>query len=356
MDEIKRFLLYGGLTRAEFESIQEDLNKDRKKMLLILSCVFSVTFCINTIVNVLTGAFDTLQWTNHVYLGTAILYLLIFVAALRISNKDIHQILPLLRMTVLLFLIVSIVLSVNSPDSLASTTHATLVLAAFLCLDAPWWLYLETIGILILGTAYDITFRTPEMLVTDFWDGMLYAMIALVMGSWYTQIRFQAYLDHKKLQESLDIDGLTGVGSRSLYYRRMKELDQETERTKASIFIDVNGLHELNNKKGHEAGDEMLRSVADALAVEFERNCIYRIGGDEFVLLLSDVTYPDLCRRIQSVRILLSKKGYHIASGIACADMEDKISMTELVQQADYRMRKDKDLYYQQSGMRNARK
>jgi diguanylate cyclase (GGDEF)-like protein len=112
----------------------------------------------------------------------------------------------------------------------------------------------------------------------------------------------------------------------------------------------------VTNKKGHEAGDEMLRSVAEALAAEFERNSIYRIGGDEFVLLLTDASYPELCHKMQSVRSCLSQKSYHIAAGIALADMEDKISMTELVQQADFRMRKDKDLYYQQSGMRNARK
>ena len=52
------------------------------------------------------------------------------------------------------------------------------------------------------------------------------------------------------------------------------------------IYIDVNGLHELNNKEGHMAGDEMLKYVARILAEYFEKAHCFRVGGDEFVAFL----------------------------------------------------------------------
>ena len=51
------------------------------------------------------------------------------------------------------------------------------------------------------------------------------------------------------------------------------------------VYADANGLHELNNSQGHEAGDKMLKSVARALAEEFEDGSVFRIGGDEFCIL-----------------------------------------------------------------------
>ena len=51
------------------------------------------------------------------------------------------------------------------------------------------------------------------------------------------------------------------------------------------VYIDVVGLHEINNHLGHKAGDGMLCAVAGAMQRMFPLADTYRIGGDEFVVL-----------------------------------------------------------------------
>lgn len=54
------------------------------------------------------------------------------------------------------------------------------------------------------------------------------------------------------------------------------------------VYVDVNGLHELNNASGHEKGDQMLQTVALELQGRFGRDNCYRTGGDEFVAFVQD--------------------------------------------------------------------
>ena len=69
--------------------------------------------------------------------------------------------------------------------------------------------------------------------------------------------------------------------------------------------MDAVGLHEINNHLGHEAGDHMLRSIADGIRKYFPDDCAYRIGGDEFVLRVRHISRRSAALRrsvTQSVR------------------------------------------------------
>lgn len=101
----------------------------------------------------------------------------------------------------------------------------------------------------------------------------------------------------RRLVEDALTDPLTGI-----YNRRAFELDLDREVARAVrhhrpltvAVIDVDGLKHINDKDGHTAGDETLRAVADALdAVARQEDGAYRIGGDEFALILVDADVPD---------------------------------------------------------------
>ena len=97
------------------------------------------------------------------------------------------------------------------------------------------------------------------------------------------------------LEETLT-DPLTGIGN-----RRSFELDLEREVARARRhrrpltlgLIDLDGLKEVNDAQGHEAGDDALRAMASALgSTARQEDGAYRIGGDEFALLLVDAARP----------------------------------------------------------------
>ena len=84
------------------------------------------------------------------------------------------------------------------------------------------------------------------------------------------------------------VDGLTGAGSYSVYARCLAE-GVPAERV-CVFFLDVDELKRVNDTYGHETGDCMLQRLADSFApLMGERDAIFRVGGDEFVLVMREL-------------------------------------------------------------------
>ncbi|RXE97265.1 EAL domain-containing protein [Pseudoalteromonas sp. PS5] len=100
------------------------------------------------------------------------------------------------------------------------------------------------------------------------------------------QIEYQAYYDV-----------LTGLPNRTLLLERIEQDIKRMSRTKhqsAVLFIDLDRFKRVNDTMGHEAGDVLLISVAKRLNELLRKSdTLSRFGGDEFVLLLSQITHPD---------------------------------------------------------------
>jgi len=102
-------------------------------------------------------------------------------------------------------------------------------------------------------------------------------------------------------------DGLTGLPNRMLLEDRLQKLIHDSQRGKrkfALAVIDLNGFKAINDTYGHDQGDELLRQFSERVsdALRASDTCA-RMGGDEFVLLLSDVdeqTCTTMCNRIKN--------------------------------------------------------
>lgn len=88
-------------------------------------------------------------------------------------------------------------------------------------------------------------------------------------------------------------DTLTGLPNRALLSDRLHQLLAQAQRKKTKVgllFMDLDGFKHINDTLGHEAGDEVLRQVASRFArIVRGADTLARVGGDEFVLLLSDL-------------------------------------------------------------------
>src|SRR5690606_35849932 len=83
-----------------------------------------------------------------------------------------------------------------------------------------------------------------------------------------------AEMTPEEMRQALLTHELTGIGNRRAY--------EESQKLPAQTSIDVDSLKWINDELGHEAGDELLRTVASALAEETDQ--AFHIGGDEFVM------------------------------------------------------------------------
>ena len=84
-------------------------------------------------------------------------------------------------------------------------------------------------------------------------------------------------------------DGLTGLENRMAYLEYVNKLDEKIRNGEAGKFVvgmfDINGLKDINDTRGHESGDSTIRAASVILQSSFKGARIFRIGGDEFVVI-----------------------------------------------------------------------
>ena len=163
---------------------------------------------------------------------------------------------------------------------------------------------------------------------------------------------------NRKLSELAVVDGMTGVGNKTAYLEKMRSLDNQIRRGRASFSVcvfDLNGLKEINDKYGHECGDMAICDAAEILKAVFGKERLYRIGGDEFIAILDGMKLSDTerCFRETEDKILLhnqTERPYKIplaiAKGSAVFQSGEDTGYRDVFRRADNDMYKKKAAYY----------
>ncbi len=162
----------------------------------------------------------------------------------------------------------------------------------------------------------------------------------LTVASHYAEIEKKN--DTLNVQAHLDI--LTGLGNRFEYEHVIGDLMLKANGSVACIYIDANGLHELNNHLGHDAGDEMLRTIARVILQYFTLEESFRIGGDEFVVLCQHTEEEFLKQRITEIKKDVEEFNYSVSAGLAYSNYATEIEL--VIQTAENNMREDKLAFY----------
>lgn len=141
-------------------------------------------------------------------------------------------------------------------------------------------------------------------------------------------------------------DALTGLYNRNRYQQDLPLLAKEGQKELCCIFVDVNGLHELNNTQGHQAGDQMLQAVAAQIRQHFDPKWAYRVGGDEFVIFTVDQDRTEVLRLSRAMADALQQAGYYISAGVAWAKAPAG-DLQPLLKAAEKQMYELKRAFYQ---------
>jgi diguanylate cyclase (GGDEF)-like protein len=128
-------------------------------------------------------------------------------------------------------------------------------------------------------------------------------------------------------------DYLTGFYNR-FYLSELTE-DMLNKENIGVTYIDINGLKTTNDTKGHAAGDDLIVRMSDILRVNYKDSLIFRVGGDEFVVITQGETREEFMRLSENV-----KKNFE-ESNIAAIGYEfyDKIvDLTDSINRCDHMM------------------
>ena len=152
------------------------------------------------------------------------------------------------------------------------------------------------------------------------------------------------------------MDGLTGIGNRTAFQEKMEDWERRGQEklTIGIAIFDVNNLKKVNDSLGHNIGDQMIQKSAEVIKTAFEpeRGDCYRIGGDEFAVLIEGKKIPERYRKaLQKMTDELAaynkeeQKSYElqIASGYAIYNGEDADkTLMDIFETADAKMYENK--------------
>ena len=152
----------------------------------------------------------------------------------------------------------------------------------------------------------------------------------------------------KNMKEIYRQDSLTGLLNRNAYDSDVEQLRSADIGAVVCVYADMIGLHEVNNHLGHKQGNRMLCEFADAARAFFGDDRLYRIGGDEFVIISSAHTQAQTRKQLNYMRERLHTQGCEISVGVASS--ESTSDLPKIVEQAENEMRREKKEYYVRGG------
>ena len=154
------------------------------------------------------------------------------------------------------------------------------------------------------------------------------------------------YLMLKQLTRLSSIDPLTGLYNRNKLNTHIEEIQNSPDAPTGLIFLDINGLKKVNDQEGHLAGDDLIKRAASSLRSALAYKYIFRVGGDEFVVILRDIEEKRIISYISAIQKKAEENNVSFAIGYAMTNKSKDIE--KILKEADVNMYNDKRKFYRQ--------
>ena len=159
------------------------------------------------------------------------------------------------------------------------------------------------------------------------------------------------------------VDSLTNVKNKHAYEDTVGYIDEQIKNRTAEfavVMCDLNYLKLINDNLGHKAGDEAILKASRILCTSFPMSTVFRIGGDEFVVIPSVLEYARLDEHLDRLKMMLKEQRdssanvlerISIAYGCAVFDPDKDHSYQEVFERADRLMYEDKKKIHETDGI-----
>ncbi len=227
-------------------------------------------------------------------------------------------------------------------------------------INNPWYLTLEEAGVdsvvlfplrysgEVLGFIWATNFAT---------ENAMRIKETLELTTFFLSSEIASYKLMKRLEHISYTDLLTGVKNRNAMNNRVTSIvsgAEELDIPYGVVFADLNGLKLMKDTQGHSAGDLLLKKAALHLQEVFKDYDVYRAGGDEFVVIIPDISREDFDALINKLRKSSQAPG-NISFAVGKWYCESGLDVRDAMRKADEDMYRNKQEYYQKFPERKAR-
>ncbi len=347
METLRNLLFYGGVDPEVYRDCREEIWKENREKLFFF---LSVSILFLLIALVVCCLVKSLTAGVVIYLVGLAVCLGLICAVQNFPDNHMVTALSADVFMGMLYLMGIYLGTIAYPNESAICFHVFAVLL-------PMLFTRPAIGNILRTALYEgifigcvFWFKTPDVLALDLLNAFLFGAAACVLSTYYVRALTDNVVVRRKLKVIAETDLNTQIPNRNAYENHMQDYPLRCANTLSCVYVDVNGLHELNNTKGHDAGDVMLKTVAQEMVKTFGIKDSYRIGGDEFVAFVVDEDPRMVRERMRALEANVEADGYSVAVGCATCSAGG-IQMEALIKQAETRMYDAKNEYYRKRGM-----
>lgn len=152
----------------------------------------------------------------------------------------------------------------------------------------------------------------------------------------------------RKLEDMSYKDALTNIGNRFAMSACVESIDEK--QSIGVVYCDVTGLKYVNDTMGHDAGDRLILNACGCLTDVFGEDKVFRIGGDEFLVICTQIDENTLIKRITELKELMKERSVNMAAGVIWR--ENVITgFGEILRESEELMYADKAQYYKEKGV-----
>ena len=148
----------------------------------------------------------------------------------------------------------------------------------------------------------------------------------------------------KQLAHMSYYDALTGFCNRNRYINDIQEMEKQRQPV-GIVYLDINGLKDINDRYGHACGDQAIVEAAGKMKQVFREAEVYRIGGDEFVIIRMNISEEQFYDKVRKLKEMFNDpEALQIALGVRWS--ADSENIQTYITEADALMYEDKRKFY----------
>lgn len=161
------------------------------------------------------------------------------------------------------------------------------------------------------------------------------ATVSFILSTMYKQREAQ-----KKLETIGMTDLMTGSNNSNAFLLRSEQLKRQKDTAMGVVYCDIPHVNTINATLGRATGDEHIKLCYQQISKVFDPSTIYRVGGNEFVVLKCNMSEKILRQKVDRLRNLVVKAGIEMSIGMA---WDEHGNIQELIRSADQAMQSDHD-------------
>ena len=345
---IKSILLYAGNSQADYERAYARIYSNNTTMVSVASAIAT---SLTTVMYFLSLMVDGVARNRTVYGIGALISLSVFITSILFAKKVKGLTVFLVYVSYVTYYTYGVLIGVyTDPGQKTVTFMVLLVFLQMLFICKPIGMATVTSVFVIAFIRLSYLTKTGDVLDNDVIDAIIFGLLGLMSGWAVNRVKIKGYAAISALEEVSRSDQLTKMNNRNAYELDLYSILDQCRKTLGVVYIDVNGLKTINDKKGHKAGDKMLACVAEQILKYFAEDFAYRVGGDEFIVFIPDASKKIMDECLGSMVSDIESHGYHVAIGYEIGKVNGRPSLDRLLKEAETKMYKDKSLYYKTSG------